>query len=91
VILQEGAQVCDGGLRQRTMYLLTLLSAILMPSLSNSPWMRGAPQLGFSRHILRIRSRISRETTGRPGRPRWTFQVQNRLKPARCQARTVSG
>jgi hypothetical protein len=32
-----------------------------------SPWMRGAPQPGFSRHILRIKSRISREMTGRPG------------------------
>src|SRR5216683_2034061 len=43
------------------MYLLTLLSPMSMPSLSSSPWMRGAPQPGFSRHILRIRSRISRE------------------------------
>src|SRR5712691_6688834 len=73
------------------MYLLTLLSPMSMPSLSSSPWMRGAPQLGFSRHILRIRSRTSREMTGRPGWPRRTFQVQNRRKPARCQATTVSG
>ena len=29
--------------------------------------------------------------TGRPGWPRRTFQVQNRRKPARCQAMTVSG
>jgi IS605 OrfB family transposase len=49
------------------MYLLTLLSPMLMPSLSSSPWIRGAPQEGFSRHILRIRSRTSREMTGRPG------------------------
>ena len=73
------------------MYLLTLLSAMLMPNLSSSPWMRGAPQRGFSRHILRIRSRTSRETTGRPRWPRRTFQVQNRRKAARCQATTVSG
>src|SRR6516225_7831667 len=53
--------------------------------------MRGAPQVGFSRHILRIRSRTSREMTGRPGWPRRTFQVQKRRKPARCQATTVSG
>jgi hypothetical protein len=51
----------------------------------------GAPQPGFSRHILRIRSRTSRETSGRPGLPRRTFQVQNNRKPARCQAMTVSG
>ena len=31
---------------------------------------RGAPQVGFSRHILWIRSRTSREMTARPGRPR---------------------
>src|SRR5882672_7400252 len=73
------------------MYLLTLLSPMSMPSLSSSPWMRGAPQPGFSRHILQIRSRISREMAGRPGWPRRTFQVQNRRKPARCQATTVSG
>ena len=60
-------------------------------SLSSSPWMRGAPQVGFSRHILRIRSRTSREMTGRPGWPRRTFEVQKRRKPARCQATTVSG
>ncbi len=29
--------------------------------------------------------------TGRPGWPRRTFQVQNRRKPARCQAKTVAG
>src|SRR5215469_4527929 len=84
-------QVCDGGLRQRTMYLLTLLSPMSMPSLSSSPWMRGAPQPGFSRHIWRIRSRTSHEMTGRPGWPCRTFQVQNRRKPARCQATTDSG
>src|ERR1035441_915390 len=53
--------------------------------------MRGAPQPGFSRHIFRIRSRISRATTGRPGCPCRTFQVQNKLKHLRCQATTVSG
>src|SRR5882762_10199982 len=88
---RKARQVGDGGLRQRTTYLLTLLSPMSMPSLSSSPWMRGAPQPGFSRHILRIKSRTSREMTGRPGWPRRTFQVQNKRKPARCQATTVSG
>src|SRR6267378_4516834 len=46
---------------------------------------------GFSRHILRIRSRTSLEMTGRPGFPQRTFQVQNKRKAARCQATTVSG
>jgi hypothetical protein len=53
-------------------------------------WLR-APQPGFAQHILRIRSRTSRKMTGRPRRPRRTFQVQNKLKPARCQATTLSG
>ena len=73
------------------MYLVTLLSPMLMPSFSNSPWMRGAPQVGFSRDILRISSRVSRAIAGRPGCPRRTFQVQNKRKPLRCQATTVSG
>jgi len=68
-----------------------LLSPISMPSLSSSPWIHGAPEEEFSRHILRIRSRTSREMTGRPGWPCRTFQVQKRRKPLRCQARTVSG
>ena len=89
VILQESSPILRPW--PCTIYLLTLLSPMSMPSLSSSPWMRGAPQPEFSRHILRIRSRISREMTGRPGWPRRTFQVQNRRKPARCQAKTVSG
>jgi hypothetical protein len=55
------------------MYLLTLLSPTLMPSLRSSPWMRGAPQEGFSLHILRISARTSGEMMGRPGWPRRTF------------------
>src|SRR5215470_5969911 len=62
-----------------------------MPSLNNSPWMRGAPQIGFSRLILRISCRISLDTGGRPGWPRRTFQVQNNRNPLRCQPMTVSG
>ena len=77
--------------RQRTIYLLTLLCPTSMPSLRSSPWIRSAPQPGFSRQILRIRSRTSLEMTGRPGFPQRTFQVQNKRKAARCQAMTVSG
>src|SRR5712691_11514201 len=53
--------------------------------------MRGAPQIGLSRLILRIRSRTCFGTVGRPGFPRRTFQVQNNRKPFRCQPTTVSG
>src|SRR5271169_3295035 len=84
-------QVCDGGLWLRTMYLLTLLSPMSMPSLSSSPWIRGAPHKGFSRHILRIRFRTSRGTVGLPRWPRRIFQVQKSRKPLRCHARTVPG
>jgi hypothetical protein len=36
-----------GGARRLTMYLATLDCATSNPSLSSSPWMRGAPQSGF--------------------------------------------
>ena len=58
--------VCEGGFRRRTMNLLTLVSPMSMPSLRSSPWMRGAPQSGFSRLIFRISLRISFDTDGRP-------------------------
>ena len=47
----------------------------LEPSLSNSPWIRGAPHNGFSQLIVRIRSRRSRSIRGRPARFR-DFQRQ---------------
>ena len=91
VILQK----CAPSLRRRFAVAHHVFADAAFPDidaeLSSSPWMRGAPQPGFSRHILRIRSRTAREMTGRPGWPRRTFQVQNKRKPARCQAMTVSG
>src|SRR5467141_1916375 len=91
VILQK----CAPGLRRRLAAAHHVFADAALTDvdaeLSSSPWMRGAPQPGFSRHILRIKSRTSREMTGRPGWPRRTFQVQNKRKPARCQATTVSG
>src|SRR5450631_1324870 len=47
----------------------------LNPSLSSSPWMRGAPQSGFSKLIRRINARISVSICGRPPRGR-DFQRQ---------------
>ena len=49
------------------MYLPTLVSPTSMPSLSSSPWMRGAPQSGFSRLSLRISSRTSLGSAGGQG------------------------
>jgi len=91
MVLQEGAPSLRRRFAAGTIYLLTLLCPMWMPSLSSSPWMRGAPQPGFPRHILRIRSRTSLEMTGRPGFPQRTFQVQNKRKAARRQATTVCG
>src|SRR6202048_2894774 len=55
-----------GGPRRLTMYLATLDCAIANPSLSSSPWMRGAPQSGFSTLIRRINTRSSVSIGGRP-------------------------
>jgi hypothetical protein len=51
--------------------------------------MRGAPQRGLWRLIVRIRSRTSFGTAGRPCFPRRIFPVQNRRKPLRCHPTTV--
>src|SRR5258708_33500770 len=74
----------DGGPRRLAIYLATLVCPISMPSLSNSPWIRGAPHSGLAMLISRISLRISGGTVGRPPR-RLDFQRQYALKPARCQ------
>src|SRR5438105_10638982 len=52
--------------------------------------MRGAPQRGLLRLNIRIRSRTSCGTLRRPGLPRRIRHLQNKRKPLRCQAMTVS-
>jgi hypothetical protein len=47
-----------------------------MPSLSNSPWIRGAPQSGLSRDILPIRLRTSLGTLRLPGHRGRLFHLQ---------------
>src|SRR5258706_5318008 len=59
-------QPCDGGSRLLTIYLATLVCPTSMPSLSNSPWIRGAPHSGLAMLISRISLRISGSTVGRP-------------------------
>src|SRR5450756_2067233 len=61
-----------------------------MPSLSNSPWIRGAPHNGLAMLISRISLRISVGKVGRPPRRR-DLQRQYDLNPARCHFITVSG
>ena len=59
VVSRNVFQDCEGGLRPRIMYLETVDWATSNPSISSSPWIRGAPQSGFSLLIRRMRSRSS--------------------------------
>src|SRR5215471_6510379 len=65
----------------RTMYLATEASEILMSNFISSLWIRGAPQIGFSRLMVRIKSRICSGTRGRPAFPCRTFQLQYQRNP----------
>jgi hypothetical protein len=67
------------------MYLATLDCATSNPSLSSTPWMRGAPQSGFSTLIRRINTRSSVSICGRPPRGRDFKGADSRGKPALCQ------
>src|ERR1700751_3417414 len=75
VVMQEASPSLAGWPRRLTMYLATLDCATSNPSLSSSPWMRCAPQSGFSILIRRISARSSVSTGGRPPRRR-DFQRQ---------------
>jgi hypothetical protein len=61
-----------------------------MPSLSSSPWNRGAPHNQLAWLISQIRSRISLGIAGRPPQGQ-DFQRQNALNARRCQRISVSG
>lgn len=82
--------VCKGGLRCRTTYFATVDLESSNPSFKSSPWIRGAPHLGFARLILRISSMTSPETEGRPRAWR-LFQLQYSRNPFQRQPMTVSG
>src|SRR6266404_6083152 len=84
-------QVCEGGFGRRGMSRATVRCETSKPSLSSSPWMRGAPQRGFASAMVRTSFATSEPTDGRPIRPLRDFQVQNARKPCRCQRITVSG
>ncbi len=59
MIGQKGARPWLGGRRRLAMYLATLDRETSNPSLSNSPWMRGAPHSGFSTLTCRMSARSS--------------------------------
>src|SRR5579864_3474677 len=83
-------QVWEDGRPRLIMYLATVVSPTSMPSLSSSPWIRGAPQSGLVKLITRISWRVSREIFGRPPGDR-DFQRQYSRKPPRCHRNTVAG
>ena len=82
-------QVCDRVVGRPCRYRETVRSEMAIPSFSNSPWIRGAPQRQFSAAIRRIRSRQDASMRGLPGRRE--RRRQHRRTPSRCQRSTVAG
>ena len=70
VIAEKGLPALRRWPSRRFMYLATVDWATSKPSLSSSPWMRGAPHSGLSRLISPMRARNSAETFGLPTRLR---------------------
>jgi hypothetical protein len=88
------AQKCLPTLRRRSPIPRHILGQvvwpIVMPSLSSSPWILGAPQSGLARLTLRINFLTSADSFGRPPGD-FDFHRQYKRKPARCHRITVSG
>src|SRR5262245_12012931 len=89
VVAQEGPPGRGGDLGRHGIQRPTVAWLISIPSLSSSPWMRGAPHNGLALLIRRIKSRISISVLGRPGRR--DRQRQWSRKPVRCHWTTVAG
>jgi hypothetical protein len=70
---------------------MTFRSEISNPSFNSSPWMRGAPQVGFSLAMVWIAIRTSRAVNGLPTSLLRDRKRQYKRKPFRCQRTTVSG
>jgi len=69
-----------------------VLSETSKPSIRSSPWIRGAPQLGFSVTIWKMRSRTSFGVCLPPmGFLVFEIILQYQRNPARCHRTTVSG
>jgi hypothetical protein len=86
VVVGQDQEDIEGGMKRET-----LRSPTSMPSLSNSPWILGAPQNGLAMAIWRMSVLVSGETSFCAGVRGCDFQRQKRRKPARCQRATVSG
>jgi hypothetical protein len=81
----------EGVFRGRTLYFSTVDLVTSMPSFRSSLWMRGDPQEGLAREILRRRSRISGAMRGRPGVPGRLSRVRWSRNRLRRQEITVLG
>ena len=82
----------SGSLEARFIQREMVLSETSKPSMRSSPWIRGAPQLGFSATIWNIRSRTSFEVGLLPtGFLTFEITLQYQRNPARCHRTTVSG
>src|SRR5260370_6983953 len=84
----SGAWLCKkvrhpwlGGPPRLTMYLATLDCATSNPSLSNSPWIRGAPQSGFSMLIRRIKAQLRADLRPPAKRSRLPTPVATKAGP----------
>jgi hypothetical protein len=75
----------------RERYRETVRSEISNPSFNSSPWMRGAPQVGFSLAMVWIAVRTSRAVNGLPTSLLRDRKRQYKRKPFRYQRTTVSG
>src|ERR1700704_5317604 len=75
-------QVGEGALERHGRYLPTVAWLTSKPSLSSSPWMRGAPQRGFARLILRD---SSPDPAAHPGPP----QTASSAPPVEAEATTM--
>src|SRR5215472_1659194 len=82
----------SGSLGARLIQREIFRSEMSNPSISSSPWMRGAPQVGFSATMRKTNSSRSFGVGLRPTGPRTReITLQYMRKPARCQRTTVSG
>ena len=88
--LRNVRHVCDRPRVRSGRYRETVRSETAMPSFSNSPWMRGAPQRQFSVRRRRMRFRTSDSMRGLPGRRR-ERALHHPGNPRRCHRPTVAG
>jgi hypothetical protein len=94
VITDKGkpAPVGSGSLGARLIQREIVRSETSKPSMRSSPWMRGAPHVGFSMTIRKINSRTSFDVCRLPvGLPTLEISLQYKRNPALCQRTTVSG